>query len=425
MDKLILQDVRCFRGRHEIPLAPLTLLVGENSTGKSTLLAAARLAWDISNGVASPDFNEEPFDWGAYDQIACTRGGRAQTKSFVIGHETIAPDCYALNENRIVRMEAYYQEVDAQPRIEKWQIIVGPYTIVVKVIGDVTTETTVQTGDTSPVRSRQLRESPLAGTGSGYDFRDSAMAAVFQSKLINREHSQHLQAILYHAMERERPYAFSPIRTRPRRTYDRRVPLPHPEGQHVPMELAKLKASHSKNWKDLSEELSRFGNESGLFKDVNVKPLGKSSDPIQVQITISGPPSNLIDVGYGVSQVLPLLVDCLSETGKMYLIQQPEVHLHPKAQAQLGSLFGYLAVNQNKQFLVETHSDHLIDRIVMDVRDGKHGLKPKDVRILYFERKRNYVRVHPMEIDDCGNLIDAPLGYRRFFLEEEKRFIGG
>ena len=64
MDKLILQDVRCFRGQQEIPLAPLTLLVGENSTGKSTVLAAARLAWDIGNGVASPDFNEEPFDWG-------------------------------------------------------------------------------------------------------------------------------------------------------------------------------------------------------------------------------------------------------------------------------------------------------------------------------------------------------------------------
>ena len=417
MDKLILQDVRCFRDRHEIPLAPLTLLVGENSTGKSTLLAAARLAWDISNGVASPDFNEEPFDWGAYDQIACTRGGRTQAKSFVIGHET--------NENHIVQMESYFQEVDAQPRIAKWQIIAGPYTIVVNVIGDCTIATKVEKGNKIYNHSQDERESPFTGTGSGFDFRDCAINALRSSRLTNQDQCHQLKASLFLMPERERPYAFSPIRTRPKRTYDRRVPLPHPEGQHVPMELAKLKASHSKNWKDLSEELSRFGSESGLFKDVNVKPLGKSSDPFQVQITISGPPSNLIDVGYGVSQVLPLLVDCLSETGKMYLIQQPEVHLHPKAQAQLGSLLGYLAIKQKKQFLVETHSDHLIDRVVMDVRDGKHGLKPKDVRILYFERKRNYVRVHPMEIDDCGNLIGAPPGYRRFFLEEEKRFIGG
>jgi predicted ATPase len=175
----------------------------------------------------------------------------------------------------------------------------------------------------------------------------------------------------------------------------------------------------------LSEELTRFGEASGLFKEVNVKLLGKSSDPFQLQVTVAGPASNLIDVGYGVSQALPILVDCLDDNKKMFLMQQPEVHLHPKAQAQLGSFLGYLAVKQNKQFLVETHSDHLVDRVVMDVRDGKHGLKPKDVRILYFERKRNYVNVHPMEIDEAGNLIGAPPGYRRFFLDEEKRFIGG
>ncbi|MEE8451671.1 MAG: AAA family ATPase, partial [Thermoguttaceae bacterium] len=62
MDTLILEDVRCFHERHELPLAPLTILVGENSTGKSTILAATRLAWDISNGNLAPDFAEEPFD---------------------------------------------------------------------------------------------------------------------------------------------------------------------------------------------------------------------------------------------------------------------------------------------------------------------------------------------------------------------------
>ena len=77
MDKLILENVRCFRGRHEIPLAPLTLIVGENSTGKSTLLAAARLAWELESGSLRLDFNEDPFDWGAYDQIAHFAGGRA------------------------------------------------------------------------------------------------------------------------------------------------------------------------------------------------------------------------------------------------------------------------------------------------------------------------------------------------------------
>jgi len=88
MDKLILENVRCFRDRHEIRIAPLTLIVGENSTGKSTLLAAARLASELGRGIPQPDFNEEPFDWGAYDQIAHYAGGRrGRAGEFSLGFE--------------------------------------------------------------------------------------------------------------------------------------------------------------------------------------------------------------------------------------------------------------------------------------------------------------------------------------------------
>jgi predicted ATPase len=188
--------------------------------------------------------------------------------------------------------------------------------------------------------------------------------------------------------------------------------------------LARLKTSDPEKWKEIKTELAEFGRECGLFKSVNVKSLGKESDPFQVQITVNGSPTNLIDVGYGVSQVLPLLVDCLEEANQLLLVQQPEVHLHPRAQAQLGSFFGYLVRKHEKQFIVETHSDYLVDRIRMDVRDGKHGLRPEDVSILYFERKDAAVSVHPMQIDGCGNLLNAPPGYRQFFLEEEMKFIG-
>ncbi len=109
----------------------------------------------------------------------------------------------------------------------------------------------------------------------------------------------------------------------------------------------------------------------------------------------------------------------------MLLVQQPEVHLHPRAQAELGSFFGYLVRKHGKQFIVETHSDYLVDRIRMDVRDGQHGLRPEDVRILYFEQKVPGVSVHAMQIDECGNLLNAPPGYRQFFLDEEIKFIGG
>ena len=85
----------------------------------------------------------------------------------------------------------------------------------------------------------------------------------------------------------------------------------------------------------------------------------------------------------------------------IFLLQQPEVHLHPSAQAALGSLFCQVA-KPDRQLVIETHSDHLLDRVRMDVRDGTTDLKPDDVSILFFERKDLDVRIHSLRIDRRG-----------------------
>lgn len=165
---------------------------------------------------------------------------------------------------------------------------------------------------------------------------------------------------------------------------------------------------------------------SGLFTDVDVRRLGKNeSDPFQIVIKVSGPAFNSVDVGYGVSQILPIIVDILrGKNGRTFLLQQPEVHLHPRAQAELGTFLATFAKNQKKRFVVETHSDYLVDRIRMDIRDRKI-LKAEDVIILYFERAGGKTTIHPIEIDEFGNLKNVPKGYRSFFLEEERRFLEG
>jgi hypothetical protein len=223
-----------------------------------------------------------------------------------------------------------------------------------------------------------------------------------------------------------RPFAFAPIRTRPRRTYDPLKEEPTPEGSHVPMILARLFSSDPTEWQQLRESLVTFGKASGLFSDVDVRRMGrKPSDPFQIAVKVLRPAFNIVDVGYGVSQVLPIVVDTLRERrGSTFLLQQPEVHLHPKAQAELGSFLGRLAVQQKKRFIIETHSDYLLDRVRMDVRDGK-SLKPSDVSILYFERKQSEVEIHSMSLDMYGNIINPPACYRQFFLQEDRRLLGG
>lgn len=138
---------------------------------------------------------------------------------------------------------------------------------------------------------------------------------------------------------------------------------------------------------------------------------------------LKGPHRNLIDVGYGVSQVLPVITELLRQDApSMFLMQQPEVHLHPSAQAALGSLFCEVA-GRNRQMVVETHSDHLLDRIRMDIRDGTTHLKPDDVSILFFEREGLDVQIHSLRIDEEGNILNAPESYGRFFMEETARSL--
>src|SRR4051812_38836872 len=81
MRELRIVGVRCFREEQQIPLRRVTLLVGENSSGKSTVLAMARVAWDLAFGHAEPDFNEQPYDMGGYDAIAHFHGGRGKRVS--------------------------------------------------------------------------------------------------------------------------------------------------------------------------------------------------------------------------------------------------------------------------------------------------------------------------------------------------------
>ena len=195
------------------------------------------------------------------------------------------------------------------------------------------------------------------------------------------------------------------------------------------MYLADISFRNHDEWEYVKERLEDFGRKSRLFNEIAIRRLGKTDgSPFQVQVRkfgkrLKGPWRNLVDVGYGVSQALPVVTEMLRpDAPALFLLQQPEVHLHPSAQAALGSQFCQ-AASTGKQLIVETHSDHLMDRIRMDVRDGVSALKPDDVSILFFERDEIDVRIHSLGIDDEGNITGAPPGYRRFFMDEVRRSL--
>ena len=216
----------------------------------------------------------------------------------------------------------------------------------------------------------------------------------------------------------------APLRSKPRRTYDPIRETASADGEHVPMLMMRLDRTDKDNWTSLHEDLVDFGRESGLFSDIKVRRHGRQmSDPFQLQVKVrSGSLANIMDVGYGVSQSLPILVDVRSKKNCSFLLQQPEVHLHPRAQAELAGLFVESFKKHGNRFLIETHSDYIIDRVRILTRIGR--MKADDVSILYFEPKGNAVTIHNMTLDKDGNLLGAPPGYREFFVKETDRLLG-
>lgn len=438
MDTLILEDFRCFADRHEVPIRPLTLLVGENSTGKTSFLAAVRAAYDLRLGQ-SPDFNQEPFHLGSYNQIANYRGGRAgRAKSFLIGQQfKVEPHSRPSRGARRrtgtrkveVHVDARFAPIEAQPVLSSLSISSGKHDLQ---IANLESERPMisfsaknkvvfqkETNRRSALwRNRLFRDSLLILRVAGYEAQDSESMTE-----ADKEGFDMLIDTVQFFTE-PHPYAYAPIRTSPQRTYDPSQEIRDPEGSHIPMMLNRLLDNDGST--EFKERMNRFGVSSGLYSELVVRNLGqKGSDPFQIEVRQlhGGPRRNLVDVGYGVSQAIPIRADAEStDPGTTLLIQQPEVHLHPRAQAAMGSFFADLVASERNRLVVETHSDFLVDRVRMEVRDER--IKVSDVVILYFEQNKRGVGIYPIEFDVAGNLLGAPKSYREFFLEEQRKFFG-
>lgn len=434
-ERVTLHNYRCFRERQTARLAPLTLLVGDNSTGKTSFLALLRALWDAAAGNGVPDFKEAPYDLGSFEEIAHHRGGRSGhaetfTAAIDVGgyHFAVtfskrgsapAPTRQVLRNGERWIEQNWEQDqltsLRAGTASGTWDIAVPP------------------NGNFLPGGSVA---DPLISILSypAYLYLTSASPIAKKDQVELREFAESWGTALISDSEL-RPFASAPVRSRPRRTYDPALVAVEAEGAYIPMYLAELHYRDRQQWDYLKAQLESFGQAARLFDEISIRHLGrKDSEPFQMQIrrydgTLKGPRRNLIDVGYGVSQVLPVLVELLrmdhprNANLRPLLLQQPEVHLHPSAQAALGSLF-CRAAGPRRQLIVETHSDHLLDRVRMEVRDRTTELRPEQVSVLFFERRPLSVRIHSIRIDDEGNILDAPNGYRQFFMEETRRSLG-
>jgi hypothetical protein len=142
-----------------------------------------------------------------------------------------------------------------------------------------------------------------------------------------------------------------------------------------------------------------------------IRPLGtESTDLFEVRLRDKRRASDVLvglsDVGFGISQILPLVVQSLAGTNQIITIEQPEVHIHPRLQADLGDLLiETIKQPRRNQFIIETHSEHLALRLQRRVREKK--LSPSDISVLYVSRRPDGAIVQQLRLDEEGDFMDG------------------
>ena len=421
-----------FRGFDEtlVPLMTTNFLVGENSTGKSSFLSLLRVMSDPAFQFYARFPLPDELELGGFHDIVSAWS--AEKNSFRVGHV----DVTRKDDGRHSLEFAVHTFVDGggTPRLSRYsQLRRGVVSTLLfdrKRTRYRTEESLLTFGDEESACKEfcAMVQSECTATAGFKSFpRDVppdpplpiALSIMQSLSKTGRWKSAGMDAEI---LALNAVTWIAPIRTKPMRIYDSMRRGYSPEGEHAPVLLRRTLSSRTRS-QAVADRLKEFGQASGLFETVTTHSFGNGSqNPFEILVKFEGAELNISNVGYGVSQVLPLIVEFLtSSSGEVFAVQQPEVHLHPRAQAALGDLLFELAKDGENSIYVETHSDYLIDRYRLAMRDDKN---PPDSQVVFFKRTCNGNVAVSLEIGSDGQYPgNQPTEFRDFFVREEIKLL--
>jgi len=198
-----------------------------------------------------------------------------------------------------------------------------------------------------------------------------------------------------------------PLRDSPKRIYVATGETPQDVGLRGEGSVDVLwMASRHKATKKLLTSVNHWLKAFELAEKAELKPMGSNSYALNFIMPETKLEVNLADVGFGASQVLPVIIEgYFSRENSTLLIEQPEIHLHPKAQAVLADLL--IDIAKSKTIIVETHSEHLISRIQRRIAEGT--IKRDDVALYYCQSSKEGGVVKRVEFDENGRFVGEGL----------------
>jgi predicted ATPase len=162
----------------------------------------------------------------------------------------------------------------------------------------------------------------------------------------------------------------------------------------------------------LEQHVAYWLKELGLIHSFAVRPIAPNRKEYEVRIkrTVESAEVFLTDVGFGVSQLLPVLVLLFYvPEGSTIILEQPEIHLHPAVQAGLADVFIDAIKRRNVQIILESHSEHLLQRLQR--RLAEEALPIDQVKLYFTDFVGAASTLTPLDLDEYGNIRNWPKNF--------------
>lgn len=217
-------------------------------------------------------------------------------------------------------------------------------------------------------------------------------------------------------------YYLGPLREYPKREYPWGGSQPTDVGRRGERVVEALLASRDqgvlyslgrgKRRKALDEVVAMWLKDLGLIDSFEVRPIVSGGKLFQVWVRRQPGAQEVLltDVGFGVSQILPVIALCYYvPEGSTVLLEQPEIHLHPRVQAGLADVLIEAVKSRNVQVIVESHSEHLLRRLQRRIAEEK--LQPEETALYFCEVQAGVSHLTTLRVDLYGNIENWPEGF--------------
>ena len=360
--RLDLRDFKCF-GNLQLPFAPLTLLSGFNASGKSSVLQALVLLHQTMREHEWSTrlmLNGSIIHMGTLADVVDKVNGRSEFEIGIVDDNLECSWVFA-GERSDMSMRVDTVTVAGAHRTQ-------PNDLQYLIPHDMHQRTLSLT---NRIRRLTYLTAERVGPREVYDLLDRQVATVVGS---NGEHA--LSLLHWGSDERVLPELLSPTAPSTR--------------------LRQVEAHMNTFFPGFAMNLQRIPQTNTLTLGVRTSTDTDFHRPVHV--------------GFGLTQVLPIVIAGLSAVKKdILVIENPEVHLHPAGQALMGQFLGDLA-RAGVQIIVETHSDHLLNGIRRSVKAGR--LEPEKVALHFFRpRREGMAQVISPQLDYSGNVDHWPEGF--------------